>query len=338
MKAEKLPSGNWRVRVYMGMQGGKRKYRSVTAKTKQEALREAALIDPMPTDDITVETAVLRYLKIKEPVISPSTLHGYRKIYEARIATHPIKLVLLSRLKAPVVQEWVSWMAREVAPKTVRNNYGFMSAVLAMFAPDLKLSAIRLPQRKPPVIHMPTTAEVNAVLAVAGPALRVAILLGATAGMRRGEICALTAGDVSRGFCLISVNKAMVRTKDGDYVIKSPKTPSSFRTVQVNPELIEILPASGRIVPMNVDDLTRAFEKAVKKAAVEPFRFHDLRHYCASMSVSSAVNAGSLSVQKRQGWASDRIMKSVYTHPVEVDRKNDEKKIIAFFSKEIRWG
>lgn len=335
MKAEKLPSGNWRVRVYMGMQGGKRKYRSVTAKTKQEALREAALIDPMPTDDMTVETAVLRYLKIKEPVISPSTLHGYRKIYEARIATHPIKLVPLSRLKAPVVQEWVSWMAREVAPKTVRNNYGFMSAVLAMFAPDLKLSAIRLPQRKPPVIHMPTTEDVNAVLAVADPVLRVAILLGATAMMRRGEICALTADDVDRDACRISITKAMVRTKDGDYVIKSPKTPSSFRSILVNPELIALLPLSGQIVPMKTDDLTRAFEKAVKKAGVVPFRFHDLRHYAASMAVSSAINAGSLSVQGRGGWATDRVMKSVYTHPVEADA--DDRKIIQFYSKAIRW-
>lgn len=335
MKAEKLPSGNWRVRVFMGMQGGKRKYRSVTAKTKQEALREAALIDPMPTDDMTVETAVLRYLKIKEPVISPSTLHGYRKIYEARIATHPIKLVPLSRLKAPVVQEWVSWMAREVSPKTVRNNYGFLSAVLSMFSPDLRLTAIRLPQRKPAEIHLPTTEDVNAVLAVADPDLRVAILLGATATLRRGEICALTADDVDRKTCRVTVSKAMVRTKDGDYVIKSPKTVSSYRTILINPELVALLPVSGRIVSMNTDDLTRAFEKAVKKAGVQPFRFHDLRHYSASMSVSSAINAGSLSVQGRGGWATDRVMKSTYTHAVDVE--SDERKIVQFFSKAIRW-
>lgn len=336
MKAEKLPSGRWRVRVYLGIEDGKRKYRSVTGKTKQEALREAALVDPNPTEDMTVEEAVLRYMRIKEPVISPSTLHGYQKIYTARIKTHPIRLVKLSRLKAPVVQEWVSWMAREVSPKTVRNNYGFMTAVLTMFAPDLKLASVRLPQRKPAEIHMPTTEDVNAVLAVSDPVLRVAILLGATATMRRGEICALTADDVDRVSCRVTISKAMVRTKDGDYVIKSPKTVSSFRTILVNPELIALLPVSGRIVPMNTDDLTRAFEKAVKKAGVTPFRFHDLRHYSASMSISSAINAGALSVQGRGGWATDRVMKSVYTHPV--DSEQDEKKIIQFFSKAIRWG
>lgn len=335
MKAEKLPSGRWRVRVYLGIEDGKRKYRSVTANTKPEALREAALVDPNPTEDLTVEEAVLRYMRIKEPVISPSTLHGYQKIYTARIKTHQIRLVKLSRLKAPVVQEWVSWMAREVAPKTVRNNYGFMTAVLAMFAPDLRLTSVRLPQRKPAEVHMPTTEDVNAVLAVADPVLRVAILLGATAMMRRGEICALTADDVDRDACRISITKAMVRTKDGDYVIKSQKTPSSFRSILVNPELIALLPLSGQIVPMKTDDLTRAFEKAVKKAGVIPFRFHDLRHYAASMAVSSAINAGSLSVQGRGGWATDRVMKSVYTHPVEADA--DDRKIIQFYSKAIRW-
>ena len=42
MKAKKLPSGNWRVRLYVGKEDGKPKYKSFTASTKKEAEFAAA--------------------------------------------------------------------------------------------------------------------------------------------------------------------------------------------------------------------------------------------------------------------------------------------------------
>ena len=43
--ARKLPSGNYRVRLFVGMEDGKRKYKSFTAPTKKEAERQAAVYE-----------------------------------------------------------------------------------------------------------------------------------------------------------------------------------------------------------------------------------------------------------------------------------------------------
>ena len=40
---KKMPSGNWRVRVFLGKdKDGKKKYKSITAPTKKEAKKAAA--------------------------------------------------------------------------------------------------------------------------------------------------------------------------------------------------------------------------------------------------------------------------------------------------------
>ena len=206
-----------------------------------------------------------------------------------------------------------------------------------MYAPDLRIH-VKLPQRKPQTLYTPTTDDINAVLHVSDPELRKAVLLGATGMMRRGEICALDASDVDFERNLITIRQATVKDADRNYVMKAPKTDSSFRVVEMNQEVIDLLPHEGKVVDLNPDQVTMRFNRAVKKAGVHHFRFHDLRHYAASIAVSSAIGAGALTVQGRGGWSSDNIMKRTYTHAISDQAEKDTGKIIDFFSKNIRFG
>ena len=81
--AKRLPSGSWRCQAYAGKdESGKRIYKSFTAPTKKEAELMAAqyAIERETYSDeknLLLKTAMERYNKAKENVLSPSTMRGY---------------------------------------------------------------------------------------------------------------------------------------------------------------------------------------------------------------------------------------------------------------------
>ena len=71
--ARVLPSGQWRCLVFDGMENGKRKYKSFTAATKNDAELQAKqyLADPSRKSrdrKLTVKDAIERYISSKEGV------------------------------------------------------------------------------------------------------------------------------------------------------------------------------------------------------------------------------------------------------------------------------
>ena len=87
--ARVLPSGQWRCLVFDGMENGKRKYKSFTAATKNDAELQAKqyLADPSRKNreqKLTVKDAIERYISSKEGVLSPSTIYGYRRMQRNR--------------------------------------------------------------------------------------------------------------------------------------------------------------------------------------------------------------------------------------------------------------
>lgn len=337
MKANKLPSGSWRVQVYLGKDAaGKPIRKSVTGKTRQEALRKAALLDPEDSCNKTVAEAAKEYIEIKEPVISPSTHKGYLKIYRNWIENDPIGCVRMDKLTGPLIQRWVSGMASKSSPKSVRNNYGFLTAVIGMYLPNVRFRGVTLPQKKPAQLHLPTADELNKALAFADPQLRLAILLGAAGMMRRGEIAALTADDVDFRRGIVFVNKSMVETSTGGWTIKQPKTTSSIRSFRLNMEYIEMMPREGSIVGLNPDQITLRFSRVLKKAGLPPFRFHDLRHYATSAADSSDVRAGVKTIQARGGWSNTITPRGIYDHSMKEQEERDTDRILAFNARTIR--
>ena len=92
-KAQKLPSGNWRVRVYDGKdQNGKDRYKSFTAPTKKQAEYLAAeyaatkKIGEQASDDKTLAECYARYIEIKRNTLSPTTVLEYERAAQRRTA------------------------------------------------------------------------------------------------------------------------------------------------------------------------------------------------------------------------------------------------------------
>lgn len=99
---------------------------------------------------------------------------------------------------------------------------------------------------------------------------------------RRGEICALTDKDIHGNN--IVVNKAYVRNERDEWVLKEPKTFSSNRTVKLPSFVIEKMKGiEGTITKAHPDALSERLRRAIQTSGLPKFRFHDLRHYSASI-------------------------------------------------------
>lgn len=332
MKAVKLPSGNWNVRVPIGEVNGQRKWKSITAATKQEALRQAVFYEVVQPSDLTLQDACDRFLTIRGPELSPATLRVYLGTYENYVKEDVIGGVMIDRITTPMLQAWIGRMPG-ISGKTKKNHLGFVTSVLSFHEVE-KVFHVKIAGEPAKELYTPTMAEVNKVMACSDEILRRAIAL-ACFGLRRGEICALTAEDVDRKACTVRITKALAKGPEKGFVLKDPKTRKSIRTVQLTAAVVDLLPTDGQLVPVPPDVITNRFVDAVKAAGVPHFRFHDLRSFFASIALSSAVGAGRRSVQDMGGWQTDRVLGSHYDRAVADQTARDKAAIALYFANNM---
>lgn len=332
MKAEKLPSGRWRVRVPIGEVEGKRKWKSITAPSRQEVLSMAVKYEVTMPVDLTVREACESFLEIRGPELSPATLRVYESTFRHFIKSDVLGGVKLDKVTTPMLQAWIGRM-KGLAGKTKKNNLAFVTSVLSFNEIEKKFH-VKIAGSAPRDLYTPTMAEVNKVAAGADEILKRAIAL-ACFGLRRGEICALTAKDVNRETCEIRINKALAKGPGKGFVLKEPKTRKSIRTVQVSKGVVDLLPKEGNLVPVTPDIITNRFVDAVKRAGVHPFRFHDLRSFFASIALSSAIGAGRRSVQDIGGWKTDRVLGSHYDRAIADQTARDQAAIALYFENHL---
>lgn len=337
-KKYKLPSGNVRIRASYVGDDGVRHQKSFTADTLEEAegMRSVWLKGKRPdsyADTLTVSEAVKQYIDLKAAALSPATVRGYRLAYKNHIMGSRIGAVGVSDVSSVDIQRHVSILAANYSPKTVSNVHGLLVASVTMFRPDVKFR-VTLPQRKRPVFHCPSDDDIATLLDHVRknnmPELERAIMLAAFGSLRRGEICALLAKDISG--TTVHVCKCMVRDENGAYVVKAPKTYSSDRYVQM-PDFFAayIKGIKDRIVPVDPDALSNRFRRAAVATGLPEIHLHSLRHY--SVSILHAIGMPDQYVMARGGFSSDGVMKSVYRNVIDIEQARQDKLANKHFEK-----
>ena len=314
-KARKLPSGRWRCKVYDYKDSkGIEHYKSFTADSAKEAeyLAAAYRMDKTKVEtkkpDITLKDAMYKYCDMKSNVLSPTTLTEYKHLINNAFSEYhslPIK-----KFNAELIQLWINEYSIGRNPKTVKNAYGFLYVVLKAFLPDLHVN-VTLPQKIKPKLYVPTDDDIKSItdyLKDTDTDLLTAVYLAAFGTLRRSEICALTSADVEKN--IIHINKALVLNEQREWVVKTTKTVSSIRDVDMPDHIISLLPKSGNLVNLNPNQITHRFAKTLKALNIHSFRFHDLRHYAASMM--HAIGIPDTYIMRRGGWSSDTTLKNIY--------------------------
>lgn len=332
---KKMPSGNWRILVYIGKdKSGKKKYKSITAATKREAKRKADQLElslsklNVDFNDMTLEQAYDMYIKSKSDVLSPATIAGYER--SKRNHFQELMHFKLSKLNQIMIQNAVNSLSATHSSKTVRNAHGLLSAVLKVYYPNLQLRTT-LPQKVKPEYIVPTTAEINKLLELANNKVRLPVLLASQGGLRRSEICALTIDDFSEFG--VYVNKAAVFDKNKKIIIKTTKTESGTRFVPLPPAVIAEA-RKWKYFGIKPSTLSSAYERLLEKADVPRFSFHKLRHYYASELHAQGIP--DQYIAQYGGWATVDMLHKIYQHTMRDKTDAIAEKVLNIFNSNFQ--
>ena len=171
----------------------------------------------------------------------------------------------------------------------------------------------------------------------------VGILISLYAGLRIGEVCALTWDDVDLADRVIHVRHTVARIKSGQIgeksgttlVIDTPKTSASQREIPISSLLQPVLEdvheqiSSGYVVSgsqtfLSPRTYTYRYHRLLKSAGIPPLNYHALRHTFATRCIEAGVDVKSLS--EILGHSNVSVTLNTYVHSsMEMKRSQLEK-------------
>lgn len=331
---QKKENGTWVIQVLInGKRVGK------VFETKKEAIAWAASIktgiqkQKRSPANMTVGEAIDKYIECNEPVFSPSTTMGYKKL--RRNTLKSIMDIKLCSLTQQDVQRAVNQMLRDgKAPKYISSAHGLLSATLKQYAPDFILDT-KLPQKEKHEIVVPTEEDIQKITEAAkGTTAELPIALAIWLGLRASEISGLTWDCVKKD--TIYIKQSRVRGDDGLY-LKSTKTYSGNRSLHIPAYIKQLLDAAPRtseyIVDLSPHAIYAKFSAICRKNGITHYRFHDLRHYNASIMLASGAPINYIT--ERLGHSSDNMVKMVYGHVLKFKKEETAVAIEKYMEEKL---
>lgn len=235
--------------------------------------------------------------------------------------------------------------SRGLAPATVHKMHVVLhkaldQAVADGLIPRNVTDALKIPRIDREEINPLTAEEANRLIEAACDAderLQALYVLAVHTGLRQGELLALKWDDLDLQGGTLRVRRTLTQA-GGKYSMSEPKTKKSRRTVRLTPGAVAALQGhlerqmgemdrlgslykpgglvfanetGGIINPSNLRN--RSFKRVLQRAGLpDDTRFHDLRHTCATLLLSSNVNPKVVS--EMLGHANIAITLDTYSH------------------------
>lgn len=244
---QKRAEGRW-LATYKGADG-RRRAKSFPRKKDADdwlaeqsvAVRSGSWIDPRAAR-VTFGDYARQW--VAERPVRPSTRARY-----AGYLTHMRELhgVALADLRPSTLRAWQAAVGKRCAKSTTRTIRGVCSAILKSavvdrLIPSNPLDGVALPPRPDRVLVKPYTAgRVLAIRDAITPRYGAAVIVGAGAGLRRGETFGLTVDRVDFLRRTVTVDRQLVG--DGRPTFGPPKTAASVRVVPVSQAVLDALAA-----------------------------------------------------------------------------------------------
>jgi integrase len=243
------------------------------------------------------------------------------------------------------VQALVKGLSERLAPSTVTVVYKRVTAIFAAAVRDRRIAAspcvgITLPRRHKPKVEPLATDAVHALVDAMPGRYKALVMLAAGTGLRQGECFGLDLAHVDFLRRQVHVTQQLVSVPRRPAYLGPPKTEASIRTVPLPTVVGEGLAAHVGAYPPGQWQLVfttptgapiyrggpwaQAWGQAVRRAGLKPgTRFHDLRHYFASLLVHHGESVKV--VQARLGHASASETLDTYSHlwPDSEDRTRE---------------
>ena len=280
--------------------------------------------------------------------VRPNTLTQYLCVWHRHIASYvPFHGVKLSALTPALLQQYFTDKRKQgLAPETVKKHYANIHKFLD-YAVRLDMlsnnpsNRVVLPKRNRTQRGSVYTAEQAQALiqAFQGDPLHTLVLLAATYGLRRSEVCALTWDVVtlnSEGGGYLDIIRTAIVDSGKVLYADTTKTQTSRRRLPLTAFVAEHLKAikaeqeqiqtaigetyhKGNFVccwsdgsPIRPDYATRHFAKVLKQSDLPPLQFRNLRDTAATL-----LHRQGFDVRSIQGWlghADPSTTASIYVH------------------------
>lgn len=319
--AKKLPSGNYRVRVY---DKKVKKYKSFTAPSKKQAEYMASeYLNGLKRNksEMTVHQAVKNYIDSKDKTLSVSTIRGYEIIKNNAI--EEIKDIKLCDIDEIILQKWANKNAETYSDKSIRNQYGLITAALKQNKIDLDFNSVLLKPKQKKEMLIPTIEEMKKIIEITKDTdIEIAVLLALLLGLRRSEICALKWSDYDGE--KISIHSAAVPNKDNKIVIKNTNKSYAGTRELIVPDALKMSldnqnRSSDFIVTISPGSVYGHFKKLCKQNGLPKFTLHSLRHANASLMLLQGVP--DKYAMERLGQATNNMLKNVYQHTFKKEQE-----------------
>jgi integrase len=275
------------------------------------------LLDSNPiVDDFAKE--YLDYLrdvkKIRSGDRSELALKHFTELYGAR---------KLSEIKPSDIDDYKRLRANHVKDNTINRELTVIRAMFNYgknrdrFYGDDPVSKTGMISVNDQIERILTIAEEARLLNNASEGLRPVIITALNTGMRQGEIRTLRWDNVDLVNGLITIHHTNTKSKKIKRIFINAKLKEVFRGLRLksggSDYVFNYLDTDGQVKPyLHHNSLSRAFEKACKRAGIEGLRFHDLRHTAATRMIERGVSI--VAVSKILGHANIATTMR-YAHP-----------------------
>ena len=243
---------------------------------------------------------------------------------------------------------------KDITTTLQSDNKALKQAVLWQLLSYNPVSAVKAPTPEKPEIQAMTLKEVYKILEAAKDSwMYYVIYVAVNTGMRRGEILGLRWQDINFRNKFISVRQTIVKANN-EIIFKEPKTKSSKRTIRIDNEDIEKFNEvkekqkeyasifgpdynEHNLVfcykdgsPPFPDTVTKRFTSLAKKANLDNYRFHNLRHTHASLMLESGAQMKV--IQERLGHSNITTTMDTYAHL----QPNIQKEAVSKYKKHLK--
>jgi integrase len=262
-RIEERSPGRFRLRYSID---GEKYAKTVDAKNKTDAedqLRKilGAKEAHVKPNKQTVGEWIIEWLELGAPGrrrkrVSQQTLERYQQL----MMTHVVPVLgdkALQQLRAPDIDKLYSGLVDQIAPRTQHHVHVVLASCLAtaertgLINPNPMLRVQLIPNAE---VHVDdaddaddigeglTDAELASLVeGFEGYALYPIVVLASATGARRNELLALRWGDLDPTKCTLRIERALDQTKRFGIKFKSPKTKRGYRTIDIDPAVVDLL-------------------------------------------------------------------------------------------------
>lgn len=323
---DRLPSGRYRVRVLDPTTGRRVSIGSYDSKREADKAFARASTDQQrgvwlapDAGSITFRDYSSNWLRDRLTGRGDPLRPRVKELYEGLLRLHILPAfghAPIGIISTAAVRTWYSsLLANGPGRSTAAKSYRLLKSIMNTAIEDGLIlrnpcsvtgAGVERPEERP----VPSIEKVYEIADAVPLRLRAFVLLGAFAGLRRGEIFGLTRANIDLEHGTVSVVEQRQQGAHGEMLVGPPKTDAGRRTVTLPPSIVpDLIGHLGRWVEAAPESLLFVGEKgaplrphvwqkhwdlARAHAGMPELHFHDLRHVAGTLAASTGASTREL--------------------------------------------